>query len=125
MFGAFTLPITFVLSLIAANLFYDPRPFMVSHVAPLIAHEPSNGFPSHHTILAVALAVIVFRYSRRVGTIFFGFALIVGFSRVLAGVHHVIDVIAAITIAAIVALLVDRMMKHVNKNKPKESHGSL
>lgn len=106
LFAVVSLPLTLVVSLLAAHFYYDPRPFMISHVAPLIAHEPGNGFPSHHTLLGAALASLVFRYDRRFGVVLFILTLLVGLARVHAGLHHLVDILGSFFIAGVVASIV-------------------
>jgi undecaprenyl-diphosphatase len=86
-------------------LWYDTLPFVQNGTTPLIAHAANNGFPSDHMLLAAALASAVFLYSRTAGVVLWLSALCVGVSRVLAGVHHPIDIIAAalVAIAAVAA----------------------
>lgn len=96
-----TLPFALVLLKIAARLYYDPRPFVVNHLTPLIAHAVDNGFPSDHTLLCAVLTVIVFLYNRKLSAFLFFLTLLVGSSRVLAQVHHPIDIVGSIVIALI------------------------
>lgn len=91
-----------VLTKIVGLLYVDPRPF-THGVVPLIAHAPDNGFPSDHTVLSVAAALLALTASRRLGVVLLVLAGLVGLCRVLAGVHNPIDVIAGgfIGIAAV------------------------
>ena len=98
--------LSFVLSLVAAALYDNPRPFMLTGVPPLVAHAPGNGFPSDHALLTGTLAAIVTISSPYYGVIMWLLAVLVGAGRVLAHVHHTIDVIAAFGIAIISAVLV-------------------
>ncbi len=117
-FGASSLLLTFLLSLIAAKLYSDPRPFAVGHFTPLVAHGFDNGFPSDHTLLSVAVACIVWRYNSLLGIVLFNLALIIGFSRVYVGVHHLIDIFGAVIIAIVSALLVSIALDAItNKRK--------
>jgi len=92
----------------------DPRPFVSEQVTPLIAHAPDNGFPSDHTLLVAALAGILFCYNRALGILVYVLALLIGASRVLAGVHHWEDIIGSLVIAivstAIIYLLTRRRL---------------
>ena len=106
LFGSLSLLLTFLLSLVAAKLYYDPRPFVVGHFTPLVAHGFDNGFPSDHALLSVAVACIVWRYNHVLGIVLFNFALVVGLSRVYVGVHHLFDIFGAVVIAIASALLV-------------------
>jgi undecaprenyl-diphosphatase len=100
------LPLIFIASGIAGRLYYNPRPFAVGNFEPLIPHQADNGFPSHHTLLVSAVSAIVFLFNRRLSLLLWFLALFVGFSRVYAGIHHIIDIIASIFISIIVITLI-------------------
>lgn len=106
LFTIFTLAGSFIISRLAALLYYNPRPFIVKNIVPLVRHTADNGFPSDHTLLVAALAAVVWPLNRRLGVFLFGSAILVGLARVLAQVHHLIDVASSVIIAGAVALLV-------------------
>lgn len=81
------------LTKMAGLLYVDPRPF-THGVTPLFAHDPDNGFPSDHTVLSVAAALFALTVSKQLGAALLVLAVLVALCRVLAGVHHPIDVIA-------------------------------
>ncbi|HQU08167.1 MAG: hypothetical protein B7X04_00030 [Parcubacteria group bacterium 21-54-25] len=103
--SAFALPLSYLSSLIAGFLYYDPRPFVVLHVVPLISHAADNGFPSDHALLMGTLAAIVTVFNRRIGALLWALAILVGVARVLAAVHHPIDILASFVIAIAAAAL--------------------
>ena len=109
-FGIIILPIIYAVSRIGAAFYYDPRPFVTGHFLPLIPHDPDNGFPSDHTLLSSAIAMVVFYYNRRGGWGLLFLAFLVGLARVLAGVHHVIDVAGSVAIATVVSFLVYKFL---------------
>ena len=100
-----TLPIAFIVAKISSLLIYDPRPFVVQHTMPLIAHVADNGFPSDHTLLIMSLAAVFLNFNRKGGIVLFIIALVVGGARVLAGVHHPLDIIGSVGIAFFAMLI--------------------
>lgn len=84
--------IAFILSRIAGQLYYDPRPFVTQHVAPLIPHAADNGFPSDHALLTMALTAIAYAYSKRIATAMLLLTVIIGIARVLAKIHSPLDI---------------------------------
>jgi undecaprenyl-diphosphatase len=94
------------LAQIAGRVFYDTRPFVTEHLKPLIAHAPDNGFPSDHVLLASLLAFVVALYSRRVGLVLFLIALLIGWARVQARIHHPVDVVGALVLSALAVAIV-------------------
>jgi len=102
LYGAIALPMIYLLAQIMARLYFDPRPFIAGHFIPLIPHLPDNGFPSDHVLLASALAMVIFYYNCKIGILLWIITLLIGISRVLAGVHHPIDIFGSIIISIIV-----------------------
>ncbi len=114
------LPLSYVIAKLASLLYYDPRPFVTGPPAggfvPLVAHVADNGFPSDHTLLASAVAVVIFSFNKKIGIALFVLALIVGISRVLAGVHHTIDILGSMAIAVVVFYAVNLLIIPKIKN---------
>ena len=108
----FTFLLAYLLSALANDLYNNPRPFVVSGIAPLIAHGADNGFPSDHTLLTGALAAVVTVFSPYLGAVLWLLALIVGIARVLAGVHHSIDIVGSIIIAIVSVVAVYYFLKY-------------
>ena len=94
------LPTSYLIGVLAGHLFYDPRPFVVSHTTPLFPHAPDNGFPSDHALLTGTLAALITAFSVPLGLLMWFLAFLIGASRVLAGVHHALDIIGSFIIAA-------------------------
>lgn len=98
-------PLSYLISRITELIIYDPRPFVVEHVKPLIAHAADNGFPSDHMLLTVTIAAVVFIYNRKLGALLTLIAICIGTARVLAKVHHVEDILGSIIIAIIATII--------------------
>lgn len=107
---------TGALALLGSKLYYDPRPFVVGHFTPYFPHGADNGFPSDHMLFGSLCAAIAFMYNSRLGVAAFVFAILVGISRIIAGVHHAADIIGSMVFAcvatAIAYLLVQRLTRH-------------
>ena len=99
--------LTAVLAFIGSELFNDPRPFIAGHFTPYFAHGNDNGFPSDHTLLAGLIAALTYVYSKRWGLVLFIVAALIGTSRVIAGVHHVADIIGALVFACIATFIAE------------------
>ncbi len=100
-FAVFTLPLTFLLGVLANHLYINPRPFVVDNFVPLIPHAADNGFPSDHTLLVSAIAMFFSFFSRRTALWLWIIAFSVGISRVYVGVHHLTDIFGSVTIAVV------------------------
>jgi len=99
------LPLALVIFQLASDLYYNPRPFVAGNFQPLISHQVNNGFPSHHMLLVSFVSAIIFLFDRRTSLVLWALALSVGFSRVYAGLHHIVDITASLCIAIIAVTL--------------------
>jgi len=97
----FAFPLSFVVAQILNQIILSPRPFIVDHLQPLIEASTDNGFPSDHTLLAMTIATVVFAYNKQIGSLLIVLSFLVGIARVLAHVHHGIDVAGSIGIASL------------------------
>ena len=122
LFSIFTLPLSYLTSLLAGLLYYDPRPFVVLHITPLIYHAADNGFPSDHALLTGTLAAIVTVFNRRLGVLLWILAILVGAARVVAGVHHSIDILASFGIAIGATVTVSILLK---RHWRSDDHGRV
>lgn len=95
------LPLAYLIAVAAGHLYYDPRPFVVGHFVPLVPHDPDNGFPSDHALLASSVAALFYPFRRKLSIGFFALAILVAISRVYVGVHHAVDVIGSFAIVFI------------------------
>lgn len=93
--------LTYALGLLGGHLYFDPRPFVVGHFTPLIAHAPDNGFPSDHTLFVSAFAAVGVFWNRRLGIALWVIAVLVAVARVYIGLHHPIDVLGSMAFALI------------------------
>lgn len=109
--AALSLPLAYGVGLVLGQIYYNARPFVVEGVAPLVAHAANNGMPSDHMLFASTLAMLGVYCNRRLGIFLWIVALLVGVSRVLAGVHHAIDIFAGALIAAVVVYGVDLLLQ--------------
>jgi undecaprenyl-diphosphatase len=95
-----------VLVRLAGAVHTDPRPF-VSNPAlhPLFAHAADNGFPSDHTAVASAVALLVLLRRRLLGVGLLLLSVLAGAARVAAHVHHTQDIVAGLVIGGVAALV--------------------
>jgi len=105
------LPISYVVAKLLGHFYYDPRPFVENSFVPLISHMPDNGFPSDHTLFASAIASVVYAFDKKWGTGLFILAFLVGISRVLAGVHHGVDIAGSLIITIAVTIFVYKIVE--------------
>lgn len=106
------------------SLYQSPRPFISligvdNYKYFLRVTEYSTSFPSGHTSLAFAIAIILFLKNKKVGTIALITALFIGIGRILMGVHWPFDVLGGIGVGILCALASYQIVnKIVIKNNP-------
>lgn len=103
--------LSYIIARIAGHFYYDPRPFIVGHFIPLIAHAADNGFPSDHVLLTGAIAATIWFYHKKLSIFLWGLAILTGIARVYVGVHHVVDIAGSIIIVLVVAFSYDFILK--------------
>jgi undecaprenyl-diphosphatase len=93
--------ITIIIVKLATTVHQDPRPFVRDGVKPFFISSQDNGFPSDHTAFSALTAFVVYVYSRKLGLVLIALSLLIGFSRVVSGVHHAQDIIGGFIIAGL------------------------
>ena len=96
---AIALPLGYALARVAGLFFAHNQPFAVEGFEPLIPHAIDNSFPSDHVLIGGVFASLTFLADHRVGLVLWAFTLLVGLSRMLAGLHYGVDVLAAALLA--------------------------
>ncbi len=96
--------VALVLGMVIKNLFYVPRPYIVSGTTPLIPYLLDGSFPSLHTAIAFGLSLPVFLRERKFGFILVFLSLLTAFSRIIAGVHTLTDVLGGFVISLLISL---------------------
>lgn len=95
------------------------RPFTGREVIQLLENPlTSQSFPSGHTTLAFALAFTIYFYHKRLGSFLLFLAFLVGFGRVLTGVHYPIDILGGILIGFFGALILKFVLSRYGKINP-------
>lgn len=95
-----------LVNFIIAQIYFEPRPFVVHSVHLLIKHAADASFPSNHTTGAFALALAVFIRQRKIGSRLILIAILTGISRIFVGHHYPFDVLGSIIIAGFCSSLV-------------------
>lgn len=98
--------LSYLLAKVLNTVISDPRPFIVAHQQPIVAISHDNGFPSDHTLLAMALTTGMWWLWRRFAPYFAVGTLLVMLGRLGIGAHHTLDVVGSVVIVLVVALVV-------------------
>ncbi len=95
------------------NFVFRDRPF-VDHEVSLLFYEPTDSsFPANAAALAFGVSTAVFIFNRSVGGVLLVISTMYAFSRVYAGVHYPLDVIAGGLIGVVAAAFTHALVKLV------------
>jgi undecaprenyl-diphosphatase len=98
--------ISFVTSRLLSNFLFLPRPFEHDGVRSLFFHAPDNGFPSDHALLSFTIALTIYTENKKLGIFSMILASLIGYARVLANIHHSVDILGSFAIVMVSYLLV-------------------
>ena len=108
-FGMSIALFSYLIALVAGQVYFDPRPFVEGHFKPLIDHDPDNGFPSDHVLLTSCVACTIYLFNKTQGIILWLFVFLIAIARVYVGVHHAVDVLVSGLITSVVTLFFYRL----------------
>ena len=99
--------LAWLVSKIIKHFYFSPRPFiLLEDIKTLFIHGLNDSFPSGHTTFASALAMSTYFYTNhRIGSWFFMGAILIGLSRIIAGIHWPLDILGGLILGLIVALI--------------------
>jgi len=101
-----------VVSTILKMIFHVERPFIKMNISPLF-FERSFSFPSDHMAVFSAIAISMFLIDKRAGVIFSIFAILVGLSRMVLGVHYPLDILGGLLIGLFVGIFYIRIFRKI------------
>lgn len=100
------------------RLFYHrPRPYMLHHVNQLITAQNGGSFPSGHAAFFFAISGALYAYDKRWGAGFFAASLLMGLSRVIAGIHYPLDILGGILVGIWTAYAVIWVSEYLDKKR--------
>ena len=105
------------------DFFARPRPFNVSDgITTLIKRPRSFSFPSGHTSVSFAGALVLYKMMpKKVGIPAVVLAAMIGFSRMYVGVHYPTDVLGGISVGIIASRVSYYWIGFVKKKKGEEN----
>ena len=97
--------IAFITVTILRKLINRKRPYEYMNITPLVSHKKGQSFPSRHTLSAMIIALVTLDIHMTLGIIMIILASLIGICRILAGVHHISDVLAGAMYALFIYLI--------------------
>ncbi len=101
-----TLTTLAAVTVLLRDLFELPRPYLVFDIAHLSTYGERT-FPSAHTIIIFGMAAGMYFYNKRLAYFLALSGLLVGISRVAAGVHYPSDILGGILLGTVIGFLVE------------------
>lgn len=108
-----------VITEIIRAFYCSPRPFAVDTVNQLLIHDYTGSFPSGHAAFFFALAMAIFFFQKKWSILFFTGAVLIGLSRVIAGIHWPLDILAGAIVGIISALVIYSLFKKRLQKSPE------
>lgn len=112
-----TLLFTYAIVEIVKGFTMEQRPSELLGTIPLLPYGALDSFPSLHSAFAFALAATTGLWSKKWGTFLYVAATFVALSRVYAGVHFPLDVLAGAVIGAGIGLIFRYIFNTYFKNE--------
>ncbi len=100
---------------ILKSVFHLPRPFEALDGVKSLFGETGYAFPSSHAAFFSALSMAIFFTHKKAGYIFMFFALLIGLSRIIVGVHFPLDILGGFVFGFVVSYIIDRIFKNYNR----------
>lgn len=99
----------------AKMVFHQPRPYWINHQVHAYAAETSFGLPSGHAQMAISIwgLLAALLQNKRTKIALAILIFLIGFSRIILGVHFISDVVAGWLIGALLLFLFVRFEKPI------------
>ncbi len=99
--------VSWVLVKILKALIHFPRPHIsIMDFSPLFFYGSFESFPSGHAVIFASLATAMTLYHRKIGLVYILVAILIGISRIAAGIHFPVDVLAGYAIGVLLTLAI-------------------
>ncbi len=107
-----SLAVGYALARVAGLFFSHPQPFAQEGFTPLVPHDIDNSFPSDHMLASSILASVAWIADVRSGLALWILAFLIGFARVAAGLHYLVDILASLLLALFTVWVVRKALQY-------------
>jgi undecaprenyl-diphosphatase len=99
--------VAWIFAKIIKTIYPSPRPFLaIEDVTKLVNHGGTDSFPSGHTTFFSAIATALYFYHKKIAVFYMFGALLIGLSRIVAGIHWPVDILAGYVLGGVVTVFV-------------------
>ncbi|MFH1280522.1 MAG: phosphatase PAP2 family protein [Candidatus Beckwithbacteria bacterium] len=91
-------------------LWERPRPYVGNSINQILEYTGAS-FPSGHAALSFAVSVVVYKYNKKAGILFFVASFLISISRVFVGIHWPTDILAGALVGLFSGWLVLKISK--------------
>lgn len=105
------IPVVILIIKIIHLFFFEPRPFIVNDISPLVVYNADASFPSRHASIMSVIAFSYVYFKSKWTPIFLILLFWVGISRVYVGVHYPLDILGGILTAVISLIIAKQIVK--------------
>lgn len=120
------LSITISSGIVTTTMHYlidSPRPVLVfEDLRTLIITPDTSSIPSGHMMFIIPLALTMFYLNRNAGWWFIGTAILMGITRVIAGVHWPLDIVAGLFLGSLCFYLAKELLRWGGVEMPSKVH---
>ena len=96
-----------------AMIKFRDRPFYHLNINKLIEPLSEKSFPSDHAAVAFAIAVAIYFYNKKLGSILIFCAFLISLARIYGGVHYPLDVIAGAIVGTLFSIVFHKIYKRI------------
>lgn len=94
-------------------VFYEPRPFLIFNIIPLVRQPIEGSFPSMHTAILTIMAFSFIKAKRKFGQMMLIPVVWTGFARIYTGVHYPLDILGGAIVGILSVIITARFFQKV------------
>lgn len=105
------IPVVILIIKIIHLFFFEPRPFIIHDISPLVVHNADASFPSRHASIMSVIAFSYVYFKSKWSPLFIFLLFWVGISRVYVGVHYPLDILGGVLVGIISLIIAKQIVK--------------
>lgn len=110
-------------ALVSAIRYFFPRtrPFYkLEDINFLLEQKESMSFPSGHTAFVFAISTVIYFYNRKIGVVLFASSFLMGFLRVVTGMHWPSDILGGMVVGVLSGVIISEIFLVIREKLTKK-----